>query len=129
MAGAVMRGSGILWALVGITLLFFPLESARAAGFTQAPEALLQLVSGLYLGFATLNWFGRNAIYGGIYGRPIMLANLAHGMIGLISVVQVVSPPVPGAWKWTFAGAYAVYLAAFMALLFWKSGPKPAETA
>jgi hypothetical protein len=40
--------------------------------------ALLQVVGSAVFGFSMLNWMSRYTRIGGIYGRPLVIANLAH---------------------------------------------------
>lgn len=73
--------SAALLGLLGLALLFLPREVALTAGLGPEAELPVQLMAGGFLGVAILNWAGRGAIYGGIYGRPLVLANFAFGMI------------------------------------------------
>jgi len=50
----------------------------------------VQLLAAGLLGFAALNWVGRSAIYGGIYGRPIVLANFGYGIISVMTLASAV---------------------------------------
>jgi len=45
-------------------------------------------MGGLYLGFAMLNWMNRNAPVGGIYGRPLLTANLIHFLIVSLMLIK-----------------------------------------
>lgn len=49
---------------------------------------LLQMLGGLYIGFALLNWFTRSARVGGIYNRPVVLGNLLHYIVVGITLVR-----------------------------------------
>lgn len=64
-------------ALVGLALMFFPLQFGRGAvPADAAPEllALLRLLGGPFLGIAVLNWLSRNA--GPSTLRVVLLANI-----------------------------------------------------
>lgn len=69
--------SAIYLALVGLALMFFPVQFGRDAVPTDAaPEllALLRLLGGPFLGIAVLNWQSRNADPSTL--RVVMLANI-----------------------------------------------------
>lgn len=48
-------------------------------------------MSALYLGFALLNWMAKGTLIGGIYNKPITIANLMHFGVGAIALIKVVS--------------------------------------
>jgi len=69
--------SALYLALVGLALMFFPLEFGRDAVPADAsPEllALLRLLGGPFLGIAVLNWLSRNAEPATL--RSVMVANI-----------------------------------------------------
>lgn len=48
----------------------------------------MQIIGGLYLGFAMLNWFTRSARIGGIYNRPVVLGNLIHFIVVFFALIR-----------------------------------------
>lgn len=69
--------SALYTAVVGLALMFFPMQFGRGAVPTDAaPEllALLRLLGGPFLGIAVLNWLSRNAEPSTI--RVVVLANI-----------------------------------------------------
>lgn len=69
--------SALYLALVGLALMFFPIQFGRDAVPTDAaPEllALLRLLGGPFLGIAVLNWQSRNAEPSTL--RVVILANI-----------------------------------------------------
>jgi hypothetical protein len=69
--------SALYVAIVGLALIFFPIQFGRGAVPTDAaPEllALLRLLGGPFLGIATLNWLSRNAEASTL--RVVLLANI-----------------------------------------------------
>jgi hypothetical protein len=118
----VFAGSAVLLAIAGLTCLFLPDFVAPRLGGASASTAPIQLTAAGLLGFAALDWIGRNAIYGGIYGRPIVLANFLHGMILTTTLIRLQATPsysLIGMFAAILAGAYTVL---FAVLLF--RGPK-----
>lgn len=63
-----------------LPLLFAPEELLAFAGAPPSilDVALLQLLGSAIFGFAMLNWSNRYSRVGGIFGRPLVAANLAH---------------------------------------------------
>lgn len=69
--------SSLYLAVVGLALMFFPLQFGRGAVPTDAgPEllALLRLLGGPFLGIAVLNWLSRNTEPTNL--RAVLLANI-----------------------------------------------------
>ncbi len=69
--------SAVYLALVGLALMFLPIQFGRDAVPTDAaPElvALLRLLGGPFLGIAVLNWLTRNAEPATL--RAVLLANI-----------------------------------------------------
>jgi hypothetical protein len=93
-AKLIMIGSAIALAIAGLALTFIPQETAQALNIPkhQVTIVALQLLGGLYLGFAILNYMTRNTIIGGIYGRPLVLANLVHFVTGYFALNDLATP-------------------------------------
>jgi len=83
-----MAGTALGYAILGGVALFAPDELAWRLGAPATSALLLQLLAAAYLSMAALDWIGRRAIYGGIYGRGIVVANFTHGFIGATVMVQ-----------------------------------------
>ena len=112
--------SALLYFVAAIALLFAPRELASLAGAAggSGQDALLQVLGSALLGFSMLNWSNRYSRLGGILGRPLILANLAHAATAALLLVRVaVAPPIVA----TLVGATIVYAGlaiAFGAVLF-----------
>lgn len=74
-------------AAAGLAASFFPQEIlAYFDAWSEVVEtALVQVLGALYLGFAVLNWMARANLIGGIFNRPIALANFMH--TGIVSII------------------------------------------
>lgn len=83
----LMRANAFTLGLVGCSLSFLPREIADIMSL-QSDPILLQLLGALYFGFALLNWMNKGKILGGIYGRPIVMANFAHFLIGAFALIK-----------------------------------------
>ena len=86
----LMGCSAAFLAVGGVGLTFFPQETlARIDAQPGGPIVLLLQVLGAgFIGFATLNWMSRGAPMGGIYGRPVSMANLSHFVIGASALLK-----------------------------------------
>ncbi len=122
--GLVMRGSALLLGGLGLALLFAPAETTALFGWTGG-GALSTLAAGGLLAVAALDWMGRGAIYGGIYGRPIVVANLMMALtagLGLLQV-QLIGPEAP-VLGWIPVAVLIAHGLAFGLILFgWIGGP------
>lgn len=107
--------SALLLALAGAACLFMPAELAASFGTeVSAPQLVLVQVSGaLYLGLAMANWMAKSLPIGGIYGRPVSMANFAHFLIGAMALLKYV---VSSGFNWPAASILLVYM--LFAVLF-----------
>ena len=122
----LLLASSVFLVGVGLTALFFPGTVGSAFPMiSDSSGSAFQLLAGGAIGFGLLNWVGRGAIYGGIYGRPIVVGNLGHGaIIGLVMLRWQLEPGSTGV-GWVVAGAFLAYGSVFGAMLFrppWKEG-------
>lgn len=79
----LLSSSAVMMGLLGLAGTFIPEEISKILGIDPSPITmiLLQIIGGLYLGFAMLNWFTRSALIGGIYNKPMVLGNLIHCIV------------------------------------------------
>ena len=104
----------------GGVLLFAPDDILRALGggaaiaapVAAASALALQLAGGALFGFAMLNWMARGTRVGGIYGRPLAMANLIQWGAGAATWSHLWRHGVPVPWV---AVAGAVWLACTIA--------------
>ena len=92
-----MTSSAVFHFVVGLGLSFFPDEPVKQlsawTGTATTDESavwqlILQLTGGLYFGFGMLNWMARHSVIGGIYNKPIVMANLALFLIGGLALLK-----------------------------------------
>ncbi|HXU31009.1 MAG TPA: hypothetical protein VN851_10575 [Thermoanaerobaculia bacterium] len=96
----LLLGSAVLYFAAALPLLFAPDELLRYAGATPSSldGALLQVIGSALFGFAMLNWMNRYGVTGGIYGRPVVIANFTHAataalLLGHIAIRAPYSAP------------------------------------
>ena len=121
----LMTLSAAFLAVLGISASFLPQELLELAGIVpdRFATAIVQTSGALYVGFALLNWMAKGALLGGIYGRPIVMANFAHFAIGAITLWKAQGPAAAGLV--VAATLYSVFAAWFGYVLF---GPGPTTT-
>ena len=85
----LMRVSAIYLALLGAAASFLPQEVLTYSGVQSGQGAvavlLIQVAGALYLGFAGLNWTAQANLIGGIYSKPVALANFTHFTVASIA--------------------------------------------
>ena len=85
----LLRASALLLGALGLALLLAPEEASAALGWGTTSSAAASLAAGGVLAIAILNWMGKRAVYGGIFGRPIVLANLTLSMCGGLALLRM----------------------------------------
>ena len=121
----VSRVSAALLLAGGLTLLFAPdaVLPRLVPGFPPAGAWLGQLLAAALLALAALDWLSRRALLGGIYGRPVVLANAAFYFIAAMSLLRhVLGRDAPVAIR-----AVAVPVAILAAVYGWLLLRGPAE--
>ena len=113
------RVSAAILLVGGAALLFAPdaLLPALVPGFPPAAAWLGQLLGAAWFGVAALNWSQRAALLGGIYGRPVVLANLALYFISALSLSRALLRGAAPPTLWALLVPLAVLAAAYGALL------------
>jgi hypothetical protein len=96
----VSRASAAVLLVAGVALLFAAdvILPRLVPGFPPGAAWLGQLLGGAWIGVAALNWLGRSAVLGGIYGRPVVVANLTlHFVSALVLLRAATRAAAPGA--------------------------------
>ena len=86
----LMTACSLLLGATGIFALFLPdvFLSAQGVELTEAMSMLVQLMGALYFGFAIMNWTAKDSAIGGVYARPVSLANFSHFLPGALLLVR-----------------------------------------
>ncbi|HEX8293251.1 MAG TPA: hypothetical protein VF570_15930 [Pyrinomonadaceae bacterium] len=116
----LMTASSLALGLAGLAASFAPAELLRASGSPAAEPlpVLVQLLGGAYLAFAIANWTAKDSLIGGIYARPLSLANCVHFLTGALALTkqqlsQGANMPLLG-----LLVAYTVFAVGFGLLVF-----------
>jgi len=123
----LMLASAAVMALAGFGATFLADDLVRWSGAPATPLAVLlvQLLGALYLGFAMLNWTVRDSVIGGIYGRPVAMANLLHFVPAAIACAKLVLRTPQPAAVWAVAAVYALFAISFTIMTFRHPLPAP----
>ena len=119
-----MMASSLLLGAAGLFALFAPQELLKILSLPQANPlpVVIQLMGALYLSFALMNWISKDNIIGGVYLRPISLANFAHFTMGALTLIKYqLSNPVNGSLLGV-AIVYVVFAIIFSWLVFIHTG-------
>ena len=86
----VMTLSAIIMAIIGISASFIPHEILTFIGLptNQPLPLLIQVMGAMYFAFAMINWFAKDNLIGGIYGKPIAIGNFSHFIIASLALVK-----------------------------------------
>ena len=115
----VSHASATVLALGGVALLFAPdvILPALVPGFPPDAVWLAQLLAAAWLGVAALDWLQRATLLGGIYGRPVVLANLVLYFVGDLAVLRALREPGAPRALWLFVVPATLLAVAYGALL------------
>ncbi|HRH48977.1 MAG TPA: hypothetical protein PLP23_09505 [Panacibacter sp.] len=119
----IMTAAAIVTGIAGIAFTFLPGEILNYTDMkANGPLLLLlQILGALYFAFAMLNWMTKTSIIGGIYNRPIAVANFTHFFIGAMALMKgILSNPALPIGIWAIAIVYAIFAISF-GLIFLRS--------
>ena len=112
----IMTVSSLFLCLLGIVLSFLPNEMAVYMGMENSKiiQLVLQITGAQYFAMGMLNWMTKNSTIGGIYNRPVSIANFTHYMIGALALIKglLSSPGLPVIF-WILAVLYIVFAVVF----------------
>ena len=120
----LMVASSIFLGLFGLIALFVPEELLKMLSlpFTSPLPVLIQLLGALYLSFALMNWTAKDNIIGGVYLRPISIANFSHFMIGALTLLNNQFSNGANLYLLSLSIVYAVFAIIFTWLVFFHTG-------
>ena len=116
----LMRVSAIYLALLGAAASFLPQEILTYSGVQsgQGAALLIQVAGALYLGFASLNWTAQANLIGGIYSKPVALANFTHFTVASIALLKGIAAGQREVQVLVGCAAYVLFAVAFAFVLF-----------
>ena len=116
----LMTLSALVMGALGLAATFLPHEILERAGVPALPPAVLavQVGGALYLGFAMLDWMARANLIGGIYSRPVAVANLSHFAVAGLALLKVVLAGERSVVVVAALAVYALFAIAFAVVVF-----------
>ena len=122
----LMTSSSLFLAMVGVSLLFVPdvLLAALGVSVTAQASVLVQMLGALYFSFALMNWTAKDSAIGGIYARPVSLANFSHFFSGALLLVKFLFSNAFSFPVMLVTLLYVVFAVVFYWLVFRATGLK-----
>ena len=122
----LMTSSSLLLGLAGIFALFAPdvLLAMFSAPLADPLSVLIQLMGALYFSMAMMNWIAKDSAIGGIYARPVSLANFVHFFIGTLLLAKYVLSNGFNVSILLMLALYAIFASLFYWLVFRHTGIK-----
>jgi hypothetical protein len=119
----LLGSSALVMLLAGVAGLFAPHELLVVNGVapTGSLPLIVQLFAALLLGAAIGNWMAKGSLMGGIYNRPLALANLLHFATGAITLVKVLLRGPVDAPLAIATAIYCLFAAGFAMVVFGRS--------
>lgn len=117
----IMTAAAIVTGTAGVAFTFLPAEILSYAGLEISTALLLvlQILGALYFAFAMLNWMTKTSIIGGIYNRPIAVANFTHFFIGATALLKgIIANPSLSYGIWAIAIVYVIFAILFGSIFF-----------
>lgn len=119
-----------LMAVTGLVLTFLPEEVIAyfLTGDNSQFAIVFQVSGSLYFAFAMLNWMARANLIGGIYSRPVAIANLCHFFMGSMALLK-------SAWHlniplfWIAGMVYLILTILFGLVVYTHPVARPLKTA
>lgn len=127
-----MTLSAVILGIVGILLTFVPdIVLTHLKVGTNTPALLvMQILGALYFAFGMLNWMTKASLIGGIYNRPIAVANFTHFLVaGLALVKGLISNPDLPSPIWITDIIYLALALLFGVILFRHPIPETGSKA
>ncbi|QNF34880.1 hypothetical protein HUW51_19925 [Adhaeribacter swui] len=79
---------------------------------------MMQTLGALYFAFGMLNWMTKSGLIGGIYNRPIAVANFTHFTVVAIAILKaLIAHSAISISIWIIGALYLVFALAFTLIL------------
>ncbi|MDD5150290.1 MAG: hypothetical protein PHC28_07370 [Flavobacterium sp.] len=117
----ILTTSSVVFFAFGILTSFAPeiLLSFLKIEYTLTATLVAQAFGAFNIAMGILNWMSKSSLFGGIYNRPIGMANLAYFfMAGLAIIKGLLNVPEAPLFIWGVGIIYLAFAIAFWLLLF-----------
>ncbi|RYD70933.1 MAG: hypothetical protein EOP53_24525 [Sphingobacteriales bacterium] len=116
----IMITSAMVLGITGILLIFIPNEIVDYFHLGTANILVFPIMGALYFGFAMLNWTAKANLIGGIYSKPVSIANFTHFLIAALALVKFLFRNTGPTYLWIAAIIYATYAILFGYITFFS---------
>lgn len=116
-----MTASAVVLGVMGILLTFMAIEVAGYLmdNVSKTGQVLMQVLGALFFAFAMLNWMAKGSYIGGIYNRPIAIANFTHFLVGGLALLKaIINDTSLSMIVWVLAAIYLVFALLFARIVF-----------
>src|SRR5690606_6611462 len=117
----IMTTSATMLGATGVILTFASDIVLQTLHIDTNPTSILlgQVIGGLYFGYSMLNWMTKASLIGGIYNRPVAIANFAHFFIaGLAITNTLIANSILPTVLWMACAVFLVLRLLFICILF-----------
>ena len=116
----LMVASSAWLGALGVAATFAPVELLAAinAPVVAPLPVFMQLLGALYFGFAMANWTAKDNMIGGVYARPLSIANCVHFVAGGLALIKAAFVGNMALPLLVVTVAYAILGALFAYLVF-----------
>ena len=131
MAKILLSLSAAFLGAIGLGLNFAPGEVAARLGLGGLPAAtvILQILAGLLIGLAVINWMLRDSLASGARGRPLGLGNALHFAVGAFALGHALSAGLTSTPAVALFAAYLSFAFGFLYIVFVASTPVLGDVA
>ena len=119
----LLTASAIFLIAFGAVLNLAPEEAAAALGHGGGSALPWELLASALIGVGVLDGYSRSRPFGGIYGRPLGIANMLLFVVGAFALARAALAGTTSPAVWALLGIYAAFAAAFVWVVF-AGGPK-----
>jgi hypothetical protein len=115
-----MSASALFMGVLGLIVSFLPQEILQALGVESGrPQVIImQILGALWMGFAMINWMCREILIGGIYGRPVLVGNVMHFVVGGLALIKGAFFSSNEWIIWLVSLTYGIFALCFSLLIF-----------
>jgi hypothetical protein len=116
----LMAASAVIMGTIAIIFTFLPQEVIIFTGHSVVylNVLLIQILGALYFAFAALNWMAKANLIGGIYSKPVAIANFTHFFIGGITLLKNALTQEEATGLWIAAIIYSLFAILFAKVTF-----------
>lgn len=119
MSNIALTIAALLLGVLGVVLSFLPQELFQLFNEPTGTFGILsvKLLGLCMIGLSAINWMSKDRLIGGIYNRPLALANTLHFCIGAVILIKTLM--VTFYWSlFILSFFYAVFGVAFFKIMF-----------